>query len=47
MKKLLLIAALFCGVYSAQAIKIIYGPYLQAVNDTEATVVWVTDMEAT
>ena len=24
MKKLLLVAALFCGVYSAQAIKIIY-----------------------
>ena len=46
MKKLLLIAALFCGVYSAQAIKIIYGPYLQAVTDTEATIVWVTDQKA-
>ncbi len=46
MKKLLLIAALFCGIYSAQAIKIIRGPYLQSVTDTEATVVWVTDKEA-
>ena len=46
MKKLLLVAALFCGVYSAQAIKIIYGPYLQAVTDTEATIVWVTDQQA-
>ena len=47
MKKLLVIAALFCGIQSAQAIKIIYGPYLQAVTDTEATVVWVTDQKAT
>lgn len=47
MKRLLLIAALFCGVYSASAIKIIYGPYLQAVTDTEATIVWVTDQKAT
>ncbi|MBQ5647810.1 MAG: fibronectin type III domain-containing protein, partial [Alistipes sp.] len=46
MKKFLLIAALFCGIYSAQAIKIIRGPYLQSVTDTEATVVWVTDKEA-
>lgn len=46
MKKLLLIAALLCGVYSAQAIKIVYGPYLQAVTDTEATIVWQTDQEA-
>ncbi len=46
MKKLLLIATLLCGVYSAQAIKIVYGPYLQAVTDTEATIVWQTDKEA-
>ena len=37
---------LLCGVYSAQAIKIIHGPYLQAVSDTEATVMWVTDTKA-
>ena len=46
MKRLLLIAALFCGIYSAQAIKIIHGPYLQAVSDTEATIMWVTDTKA-
>ncbi len=37
---------LLCGVYSAQAVKIIHGPYLQAVSDTEATVMWVTDTKA-
>ena len=46
MKKLLLVAMMLCGVYSAQAIKIIHGPYLQAVTDTEATIVWVTDVDA-
>ena len=46
MKKLLLVAMLLCGVYSAQAVKIIHGPYLQAVSDTEATVMWVTDTKA-
>ena len=46
MKKLLFIAILFCGIYSAQAIKILHGPYLQAVTDTEATIMWVTDVEA-
>ncbi|MBR2031279.1 MAG: metallophosphoesterase [Alistipes sp.] len=46
MKKLLFVAMLLCGVYSAQAIKIIHGPYLQAVTETEATIVWVTDTKA-
>ena len=46
MKKLLLAVALLCGISSAQAIKIIHGPYLQAVTDTEATIVWVTDVDA-
>ncbi|MBP3550221.1 MAG: metallophosphoesterase family protein [Alistipes sp.] len=46
MKKVLLAALLLCGVYSAQAIKIIHGPYLQAVTDTEATIMWVTDVDA-
>lgn len=31
---------------SVQAIKIIYGPYLQMVTETEATVVWVTDKKS-
>ena len=46
MKKLFFIAMLLCGVYSAQAVKIIHGPYLQAVTDTEATIMWVTDTKA-
>ncbi len=46
MRKLLTCIAIVCGIYSAQAIKIIHGPYLQAVTDTEATVVWVTDTNA-
>ena len=46
MKKLLTCIALVCGIYSAQAIKIIHGPYLQAVTDTEATIIWVTDVDA-
>ena len=46
MKKLLFAAILLCGVYSAQAIKILHGPYLQAVSESEATIVWITDVEA-
>ena len=46
MRKLFLGVVALCAVYSAQAIKIIHGPYLQAVTDTEATVVWVTDTDA-
>ena len=46
MRKLFLGIVALCAVYSAQAIKIIHGPYLQAVTDTEATVVWVTDTDA-
>ena len=46
MKKILIALMMVCGVYSAQAVKIIHGPYLQAVSDTEATVMWVTDVKA-
>ena len=46
MKRILLAIMLLCGVWSAQAIKIIHGPYLQAVTDTEATIMWVTDVDA-
>lgn len=46
MKKLVLIAMLLCAAYSAQAIKIIHGPYLQSVSETEATIIWVTDAKA-
>lgn len=46
MKKILLAVALLCGISSAQAIKIIHGPYLQCVGEREATIVWVTDVPA-
>lgn len=46
MKKLLFVAMLLCGIYSAQAIKILHGPYLQAVTDTKATIMWITDVDA-
>lgn len=46
MKRLFLLAMLVVGAYSASAIKIIHGPYLQAVTDTEATIMWVTDVDA-
>lgn len=43
MKKFLFLLILLSLMESAQAIKIIYGPYLQMVTETEATIVWVTD----
>ena len=46
MKKIFLAVVAICAVYSAQAIKVIHGPYIQAVTDTEATVMWVTDAKA-
>ena len=46
MKRFTLTLLLLGGIYSAQAIKIIHGPYLQNVTDTEATVMWVTDAVA-
>lgn len=46
MKKLLLMVIMACLAGSAQAIKIIHGPYLQSVTDTEVTILWVTDADA-
>ncbi len=46
MKRLLTVALMLVVAYAAHAIKIIHGPYLQAVSDTEATIVWVTDVKA-
>ena len=46
MKKILLLAMVLCGVYSAQAIKIIHGPYIQSLGENEATIMWVTDAES-
>ena len=46
MKRLFTAALMLLAAYSAYAIKIIHGPYLQSVSETEATIVWVTDTKA-
>ena len=46
-RKLFLLAVLVLGaIKTADAVKIVYGPYLQMVGETEASVVWVTDAKA-
>lgn len=50
MKKLLLLCVLFAGLATNQAdaqfAKVAFGPYLQAVGETEFTVVWTTTDDA-
>lgn len=48
MKKISLLFVLIfsLGVFSQEGFKIITGPYLQVVTDTEATVVWTTNKQA-
>lgn len=46
MKKLFSLIILLSVMESVQAMKIIYGPYLQMVTETEATIVWVTDKKS-
>ncbi|MCL1822524.1 MAG: metallophosphoesterase [Prolixibacteraceae bacterium] len=49
MKKIILMftAILFIHISSfAQNVRIIHGPYLQAIDETEVTIVWVTDKNA-
>ena len=43
MKTVLLLAALILLPAQTWAIKILHGPYLQSVSETEATIVWATD----
>lgn len=45
-KFLLTLSMLALTSASAQAIKILHGPYLQSVTETEATIVWVTDSQS-
>lgn len=46
-RKLFLLAVFVLGtIKTADAVKIVYGPYLQMVGETEASVVWVTDTKA-
>lgn len=45
-KRLLSLLFILSIVEVAQAVKIVYGPYLQMVGETEASIVWVTDTKA-
>ena len=46
MKKIFVLALMLAATTSAYAIKIIYGPYVQAVTDKTVTIVWATDKTA-
>ena len=47
MKKIFLLTLLLYSVAPViQAVKIVSGPYLQMVTETEATIVWITDKKA-
>ena len=41
-----MLVMLACITLSAKAVSILYGPYLQAVTDSSATIMWVTDVDA-
>ena len=46
MKKIFVLALMLAATTSAFAIKITYGPYVQAVTDKTVTIVWATDKTA-
>lgn len=43
MKKLFTLCLTLCIAFAAQAVEILYGPYVQAVTEDSAYIVWVTD----
>ncbi len=43
MKKLIVICLMLCTAFAAQATNILYGPYVQAITEDSAYIVWVTD----
>lgn len=43
MKKLFVICLALCTAFAAQAAEFLYGPYVQAITEDSAYVVWVTD----
>ncbi len=43
MKKLFVICLALCTAFAAQATEFLYGPYVQAITEDSAYVVWVTD----
>ena len=46
MKKIFVLALMLAATISAYAIKITYGPYIQAVTEKTITIVWATDKTA-
>ena len=47
MRKILLLLIFILGLSeTGKAVKIVYGPYLQMVSETEASIVWVTDKKS-
>lgn len=47
MRKIFLLLTIVLSVaQTAKAVKIVYGPYLQMVGETEASIVWVTDKKS-
>ncbi|MCH4147992.1 MAG: metallophosphoesterase [Prevotella sp.] len=46
-KYILLVFTLLLPLNAARAIKIVHGPYLQNVSETEATIVWIADSLST
>ena len=43
MKKLTIICMLLCTVFCVRATEVLYGPYVQAITEDSAYIVWVTD----
>ena len=43
MKKLFALCSMLCVAFAAQAVEFLHGPYVQAVTEDSAYIVWVTD----
>ena len=43
MKKLFILCLALCTAFAAQAAEFLYGPYVQAITEDSAYIVWVTD----
>ena len=43
MKKLTILCLALCAVFATRAAEILYGPYVQAITEDAAYIVWVTD----
>ena len=43
MKRLTVICLLLCAVFTTRAAEFLYGPYVQAITEDSAYIVWVTD----